>query len=116
MSSRSGEAVWWSLFSAGGVLSALFVPALIICTGFILPFRDAAQFERVQLVLANPIAKIVLLGVAAMTFFHSAHRMRHTMIDFGLRRFSIFLGFVWYAIATGLTALAAVALLGITTG
>ena len=34
---RSSEAFWWALFSAGGVMAALFVPAFVIVTGFLLP-------------------------------------------------------------------------------
>ena len=30
---RSSEAFWWALFSAGGVMAALFVPAFVIVTG-----------------------------------------------------------------------------------
>ncbi|MYG81195.1 MAG: hypothetical protein F4187_05235, partial [Gemmatimonadetes bacterium] len=36
----SGEAFWWALFSAGGVMAALFVPAFVIVTGFLLPTGD----------------------------------------------------------------------------
>ena len=35
---KTNEAFWWSLFSAGGVMSALCLPALIVATGLILPF------------------------------------------------------------------------------
>ena len=35
---RSNEAFLWSLFSAGGVMAALFVPALVLVTGLVLPF------------------------------------------------------------------------------
>lgn len=34
---RSVAPVFWLLFGAGGMLSALFGPALIILTGFVIP-------------------------------------------------------------------------------
>ena len=33
----SREAFWWSLFSAGGVLAALFLPAIILVEGVLDP-------------------------------------------------------------------------------
>ncbi len=41
---RSNEAFWWSLFAAGGVLAALFVPVLVVMTGFVLP--SAANLDE----------------------------------------------------------------------
>ena len=37
---RSNEPLFWSLFSAGGMLAALLAPALIIVTGFLVPAND----------------------------------------------------------------------------
>ena len=91
---RSNEAFFWSLFSAGGVAAALFIPAIIISTGFLLPTSDPAKgqerYEKVHGVVAYspagiPITKLVLLGVIALTFFHCAHRIQHTSKDLGLR-------------------------------
>jgi fumarate reductase subunit D len=86
---KSNEAFFWSLFSAGGVAAALFIPAIIVSTGFLLPTHDpAAAAERAQKVhgvVAHPITKIVLMGVIFLAFFHCAHRIQHTSKDLGLR-------------------------------
>ena len=34
---KSNEPVWWSLFSAGGVVAALFIPITLILTGLAVP-------------------------------------------------------------------------------
>ncbi len=84
---QSREAFWWSLFSAGGVLSALFMPALVVMTGLVLPalyIRDgAAAFERIVGVATWWPVRIVLFGVFFLSFFHAAHRIRHVVMDLG---------------------------------
>jgi fumarate reductase subunit D len=51
--------------------------------------------------VTNPVGRIVLFGVAALTFFHWAHRFRHVLIDVGLRRFSLALAVACYLAALG---------------
>ncbi len=86
----SGEAFWWALFSGGGVMAAIFVPAFILVTGFLLPSADAAAAAEGAARLATiagwwPV-KLVLLGVITLSLFLCAHRIRHTLMDFGMRR------------------------------
>ena len=85
---RSNEAFWWSLFSAGGVLAALFLPVFIAITGVALPFGNdfsQARYERLHDLLSSGPARVLILGVICTTFFHCAHRIRHTAMDLGLR-------------------------------
>ena len=84
---RSNEAFWWSLFSGGGVLAALFMPAIIVVTGFALPFiqpADQGSYERLHQKLSSGLGWMFLFVVITMTFFHCAHRIRHTLMDLGL--------------------------------
>jgi fumarate reductase subunit D len=88
---QSGEAFWWSLFSAGGVLSALFMPALAVITGLVLP---------------APV-RIVLFGVFFLSFFHAAHRIRHILMDVGWRTATVPLSILCYGgaiVGTGAAA------------
>ena len=108
----SGEAFWWALFSAGGVMAAIFVPAFILVTGFLLPSGDAGAAaegaERLAELAGWWPVKLVLLGVIALSLFHCAHRIRHTLMDLGMRRAAGFLklpcyggalaGSVWLAL------------------
>ena len=107
---RSNEAFWWSLFSAGGVLAALFLPVFITVTGVALPFGDdfnQAKYERLHQLLSSWPAQILLLGVICTTFFHCAHRIRHTAMDLGLRSADKFLKALCYGGALVVTILAA---------
>ena len=81
---RSNEPLFWSLFTAGGVATALLVPVLIVLTGFLLPAEEI-KFERLEDIFTNPLARIVLFGLAFLTFFHWAMRFRHTLVDIGLK-------------------------------
>ena len=110
---RSNEAFWWSLFSAGGVMAALFVPAFIFVTGFLLPFMgpkdDHLSYERVYSTIAHWPVRVVLLGIIFLTFFHCAHRIRHLVTMFGIRPPAIVLSGVCYggALAGSIAALVA---------
>ena len=114
---RSNEAFWWSLFSAGGVMAALFIPALILATGFLLPTRDAdaaaERFAQVATVVSWWPVRLVLFIVLFLSFFHCAHRVRHTLMDLGLRRLEPLLMFVSYTAALAGTVAAGVVLVRI---
>ena len=83
---RAMAPVFWLLFGAGGMLSALFGPALIVLTGFMLPhgWGLPARFADYSHVLAfarHPIGKLVLLAVIALFFWHGAERLFLTLKD-----------------------------------
>ena len=78
---RSNEAFWWSLFSAGGAISALFVPAFVIVTGVAIPFlagsEPATAYQRLHHLLGWLPVRATLFIVLFLSFFHCAHRIRH---------------------------------------
>jgi fumarate reductase subunit D len=83
---RSVAPVFWLLFGAGGMLSALFGPALIILTGLMLPHgwglpASFADFPHVLAFVRHPLGKLVLLAVIALFFWHGAERMFLTLKD-----------------------------------
>jgi fumarate reductase subunit D len=83
---RSVAPVFWLLFGAGGMLSALFGPALIILTGFMLPHdwgvpASFSDFPHVLAFVRHPIGKLVVLAVIALFFWHGAERLFLTLKD-----------------------------------
>jgi fumarate reductase subunit D len=83
MAKRSIEPLLWMVFSAGGVLAALFVPALLFLFGLAfplgwLPAPDAASF---MVLLTHPLTRLTLFVVCACALFHAAHRFRYTLYD-----------------------------------
>jgi fumarate reductase subunit D len=109
----SNEPVFWALFGAGGMLSALVGPVLIFITGIAVPLgllpRDAMSYDRVIAFCREPFGKLLLLGVISLFLFHGCHRMVHSLRDIGVRAGSaarsLFYGFA------ALASLAAVAML-----
>ncbi len=86
---RSNAPIFWSLFGAGGVLSALFGPVLVFVTGiaalngFDLP-ADALAYPRVLAFAQAPLGAAFLFGVIALFLWHAAHRIYHCLHDFGV--------------------------------
>ena len=107
--SKSNEPVLWLLFSAGGMISAMVFPILLIITGVILPFELAGEvtFERIHNAVKNPVVKLVLVFVIALAFFHGAHRFRFTLIDIGLKPISFLVSLLCYGGAITGTIVAA---------
>jgi fumarate reductase subunit D len=104
---RSNEPFFWSLFSAGGVITALLAPVLIIVVGFVVPAGQVG-FDRLERILTNPVGRLVLFGLAFLTFFHWAHRFRHLLADMGLKSVALPLAVSCYVAALGASVWAGV--------
>jgi fumarate reductase subunit D len=113
---RSNEPVIWLLFGAGGMLSALVGPVLVLITGLLVPLgvlpKDTLSYQRVMAFLQNPLGKLALLAVISLFLFHGVHRFVTTLNDYGVRgghtTMAVFVG-----IAALLTVLTAGLLIGI---
>ena len=87
---RSNEPIFWALFGAGGMLSALLGPVLIFVTGlavplgFLLPHRTMS-YSAMMAFTRNPIGKVAALAVISLSLFHGCHRMVHSLHDLGIR-------------------------------
>jgi len=83
---RSISPIFWLLFGAGGMVSALFGPALILITGLLAPTGTGLpeSFESYGHALAfaqNPLGKLILLAVISLFFWHGAERLFLTLKD-----------------------------------
>ena len=112
---KSNEPIAWSLFSAGGMIAALFLPISMVITGFVVPQgfapADALSYDRVHAAVSGSfVVKLVLFAVIALPFFHWAHRFKFTLVDLGLRKISLLLAIACYGSAVAATALTAVVL------
>lgn len=94
------EPLWWLLFGAGGFAAALVLPALLFVVGIGFPlglFGDEVEtFQRMRVLFANPIGKLVLAVVFALTFWHAAHHLRHFALDLGLARMHVAVSYLLY--------------------
>jgi fumarate reductase subunit D len=83
MQKRTIEPLLWSLFSAGGVVAAMLIPALLFLFGLAFPLGliEPPQFERALSLARHPITRLVLLTLCSLPLFHWAHRFRFTLYD-----------------------------------
>jgi fumarate reductase subunit D len=77
------EPFLWLLFSAGGVLAALFIPALVLLFGVVFPlgWLPAPSHAHLVAVIGHPITRAILFLLLALSLFHWAHRFRYTLYD-----------------------------------
>lgn len=86
---RSNLPVLWSLFGAGGMLSALVGPMLVFITGIAVPFGiwlspQTMSYERMQAFAHSPWGAITIAAVIGLFLFHGLHRIYHGLHDFGV--------------------------------
>ena len=77
------EPFLWMLFSAGGVMSGMLMPALLFLFGVAFPlgWLTPPSYEHMRALLANPLVAVTLFGLVFLSLFHWAHRFRHTLYD-----------------------------------
>jgi len=80
---RPIEPFLWLLFSAGGVMSALFAPVLIFLFGLAFPlgWLSPPDHARVLSVIGHPLGRLGIFVVCSLSLFHWAHRFRYTLYD-----------------------------------
>ena len=86
---RSHEPVFWSLFGAGGMLSALTGCALVFVTGIGVPLAlllspDLMQFGNMQAFAGHWLGKLVIFAVIVLFLWHAMLRILLLLHDFGL--------------------------------
>ncbi len=115
---KSNEPIWWSLFSAGGMVAAMIFPILIIITGILIPFGLAGDnplnYERIHTTVAhNNYVKLIFFIVISLPLFHWAHRFRFTLVDVGLKSISTLISILCYGGAIAGTIISAIVFLNI---
>jgi len=80
---RPIEPLLWLMFSAGGVLSALVMPSLIVVFGVAVPFGwvPAPPYDHLLGLVRHPLVRLGLFGLCMLSLFHWAHRFRYTLYD-----------------------------------
>ena len=82
MTRRRVEPLVWLMFSAGGVLAAVFLPILVLLFGLVVPLGwFEPDYAHLRAVVGHPLTFVVLLGLFVLMLVHSAHRFRYTLYD-----------------------------------
>ena len=90
---RSNEPVFWSLFGAGGMLSALTGVALVFITGIGVPLAllspDLMSYPNMLAFAQSWFGKLVIFAVIALFLWHATLRILLLLHDFGIRAGSV---------------------------
>lgn len=80
---RSREPFFWALFSSGGMLAALLLPAIavVLWVGTPLGWIDEPGYEARLAKLGHPLVRAGLLVLITTCLFHWGHRFRFTLYD-----------------------------------
>jgi len=115
MSERSTQPIFWLMFGAGGMLSALFGAAIVLVTGVLVPLGigfspDLLSYDKALAFARNGLGKAFLFVVITFFLWHGVHRIYHSLHDFGIKA-KLASQVACYGIALMATVAAAAALL-----
>lgn len=106
---RSREPFLWALFSGGGMLAALVLPAVVALLWIAGPlgWADVPTQQEFLALVRHPLGRLGVFGLAALSLFHWAHRFRYTLYD-GLQLYHLnqLIAILTYGIATAGTIVA----------
>ena len=111
---KSNKPIVWFPFAAGGTVIAFFIPVIVLLTlmvtlGYI---PGGLSYERMHAFAGGGLGKVIIFGVVALSLWSSAHRLRCTFYDFGVRADNL-VATILYVIASASSLAAAVYLLQI---
>jgi fumarate reductase subunit D len=77
------EPLLWLTFSAGGVMAAFLIPALLFLFGLAFPlgWLTPPDHAHILAVFGHPLARLGIFLLCALSLFHWAHRFRYTLYD-----------------------------------
>jgi len=85
---RSDEPIYWGLFGAGGVVTAMLLPVVVLITGILAPLgwlpADALSYDKVHSLATSWWGAPILLVCIALPIFHAMHRIYHGLHDIGI--------------------------------
>jgi fumarate reductase subunit D len=114
---RSNAPIFWLLFGAGGMLSALLGAMLVFITGIAVPLgwplpSDLMSYPHMLALAQNAFGKAFLFVVLALFAWHAVHRLFHSLHDVGMPTGTA-AKLACYGTALALTLVAAASLLSL---
>lgn len=83
----SNKPIVWGPFAAGGTVTAFLTPVLILLTllAALGHAPDLLAYDRMHALLGHWLAKSAVAGVVFLSLWSTAHRLRITCYDLGVR-------------------------------
>lgn len=84
---KSNKPIIWGPFAAGGTVTAFVTPVLIVLTllASLGHPPEALSYEGLRALASHWPGKLSIFGVISLSLWASAHRLRITCYDFGVR-------------------------------
>jgi len=84
---QSNKPIVWGPFAAGGTATAFLTPVLILLTllAALGHAPDLFAYERLHAFAGHWLAKLAIAGVVFLSLWSTAHRLRITCYDLGVR-------------------------------
>jgi fumarate reductase subunit D len=103
---KSNKPIVWGPFAAGGTITAFVTPVLILLTlitalGHV---PDELTYEGMRAFAGHWFGKLAIFAVITLSLWSSAHRLRSTFFDFGLRSDNLVATVVYLMAAAGAVA------------
>ena len=97
------EPIFWGLFSLGGFLTAFLLPVTVVLLFLAAPLglwpAERVAYEAFAARFGDPLVRLFFFLLIAGSLFHGAHRLKHGLVDAGLKRIQPLLDLVLYGIA-----------------
>jgi fumarate reductase subunit D len=105
---KSNKPIVWGVFAAGGTLTAFVIPALVVVTllAALGKVPVGLSYASMHAFAAHWLGKLVIFGVLFLSLWSSAHRLRITFYDFGVRADGAVATVVYLVAAAGSAAAA----------
>ena len=114
---RSNAPIFWGLFGAGGMFTALVGPVLVFITGLAIPLgillpAETMSYSNMLAFARNFIGKGVIFALLSLSLWFAAHRVYHSLHEFGIHA-GLGYKLLCYGSALVVTVTSAVVLLGL---
>lgn len=101
--SKSNKPIVWGPFAAGGTITALLTPVLILLTllAALGHIPGALDYDNLRAFAGRGFGKVCIFVVLALSLWSAAHRLRITFYDFGLRQDTLVAAIVYIGAVVG---------------
>jgi fumarate reductase subunit D len=103
---KSNKPIVWGVFAAGGTATAFIIPALVVVTllAALGQVPQGLSYASMHAFASHWLGKLVIFGVMFLSLWSSAHRLRITFYDFGVRADAAVATVVYLVAAAGSVA------------
>lgn len=97
------EPMLWGVFSLGGFITAFLLPVTIVVLFFAVPLglwpAERVGYDAIARGFGDLLVRLFWFVLIGGSLFHGMHRLRHALLDAGLKKVEPLLNVVLYGVA-----------------